>query len=432
MRRAARRACVIGRSDARRRPWRNPLGVSAPPLPPALCRSGEDATIRHGKPVCHGPHTQRRPLVSDAATRDRGPAQPDWARRVPQRAIRALYQSFGDGALDDDLLREVGWALWARARDVIAVSVSVRTGIVVCPTCGGQAQRLRRQRHHASPTPRHVQCERCGHSGEWRRIRDALRASPRCLSCLSPLRWCYAAQAVTCPECEATLPFTTYTRRLRARVALPCPVCSHRLRAPRVPIAPDDQSETRDRPEEILWCARCGTSHPWSLVRHHWRSAPICSCGAPMVEEDGVLVCGLCGKTWTRAQFSRVLARRRRGPCPRCGAAISRERDTVLCASCGGERPWSHFRRQWHGRSLLTGVGVPACERFVKHWQDRPTAMAGMLAIDAFVHELHYGPLAPLLVRGGRESVLSMLDDLAGVGRPQARGERGSRRGGCE
>jgi hypothetical protein len=36
-----------------------------------------------------------------------------------------------------------------------------------------------------------------------------------------------------------------------------------------------------------------------------------------------------------------------------------------------------------------------------------------MILIDGFVHALHDGPLAPLLVEGDRESVLALLDEIA-------------------
>lgn len=67
----------------------------------------------------------------------------------------------------------------------------------------------------------------------------------------------------------------------------------------------------------------------------------------------------------------------------------------------------------------MTGAGVPACERFVGRWSRAREPMEQMLAIDMFLHELHYGPLAPLLVDGGREAVLAMLDEFAGI-RPAA------------
>ena len=83
-----------------------------------------------------------------------------WARRVRPERVRALYRSEERGLLDSDLVSEVGWALWARARDVLEVSQIVQTGEVTCPQCGATARRRRRQ-VQAPEVSRTVQCEAC-------------------------------------------------------------------------------------------------------------------------------------------------------------------------------------------------------------------------------------------------------------------------------
>jgi hypothetical protein len=40
-----------------------------------------------------------------------------------------------------------------------------------------------------------------------------------------------------------------------------------------------------------------------------------------------------------------------------------------------------------------------------------------MILVDAFLHELHDGPLAPLFIAGGKESVAALLDELGGIRR---------------
>ncbi|HOS95061.1 MAG TPA: hypothetical protein PLQ54_17230, partial [Armatimonadota bacterium] len=170
------------------------------------------------------------------------------------------------------------------------------------------------------------------------------------------------------------------------------------------------------RTPEEAHCGQCGAVHEWLAVRAHWRSHPMCTCGARLESTRGTLACSACGRTWSAGQFAAILARRRTGPCPTCGARIARMPDVVRCGACGREFAWSRFRRAWQGRGLMTGAGVPACERFVSRWSRACGPMEQMLAIDMFLHELHYGPLAPLFVDGGRHAVLAMLDEFAGVG----------------
>ena len=96
---------------------------------------------------------------------------------------------------------------------------------------------------------------------------------------------------------------------------------------------------------------------------------------------------------------------------------MSREPDTVNCRQCGWEGPWSAFRRSWQGQGLLTGAGQPACERFVAEWPKCPDARSQMILVDAFLHELHDGPLAPLFIAGEKGSVAALLDELGGITR---------------
>lgn len=346
-----------------------------------------------------------------------GVGQRVWAKRVPQERVRALYRSESQGRLDDELVLEVGWALWARARDVAGVSQAASTGVVECPECGGAARRRRREREGPRTVGRQVRCEHCGHETMWHAVKDHLRAHPRCLTCWTPLEWEYGARKVTCPGCGAAWPFRNWRQRLRGRKRLPCPHCCEILRQPElVRLAEDglDPPEPEVGPEAVD-CPDCGTSHLWSDVRERWRQEPKCTCGAPLVDADRLLRCAECGKSWTRSRFARRLSRRRTAPCQSCGGTIRRERDLVHCPDCGWEGTWSRFRRAWHGQDLLTGYSVPACREFVERWPTCQDTRKQMILIDCFLHELHNGPLAPLFVSGGRQSVLALLDELAGV-----------------
>jgi hypothetical protein len=67
---------------------------------------------------------------------------PQWAPRVPQRAIQRLYESDAQGIYDEELIDEVAWALYARCRSFIQAVEAVR-GRAPCPVCGAVVE------HHA-------------------------------------------------------------------------------------------------------------------------------------------------------------------------------------------------------------------------------------------------------------------------------------------
>lgn len=60
---------------------------------------------------------------------------PAWARRVPQRKIRRLYETDAKGIYDGDLIDEVGYGLLARCESFIRAN-RARAGEVPCPECG--------------------------------------------------------------------------------------------------------------------------------------------------------------------------------------------------------------------------------------------------------------------------------------------------------
>jgi len=74
-------------------------------------------------------------------------------------------------------------------------------------------------------------------------------------------------------------------------------------------------------------------------------------------------------------------------------------------------------RRSWQGQRLLTGAGVPACRRFAEEWPACRDVAQQMIRVDAFLHELHTGPLAPLFIAARPETVLKLLDEIGGIRR---------------
>ena len=348
-------------------------------------------------------------------------AETGWADRVSPGRIRRLYHDESQGFLDPDVVLDVGWDLWARARDVARVSVAVHTGIVQCAQCGGAAQRTRSQGSQGAAPASPVHCTRCNHAASWRDLGDALRRRPRCLDCGAPLEWDYGEGGVACRKCATGLAFRDWRQRLRGRVWLPCPGCGQKVRKP---IGVERRSARAARanppPGETVTCPACNQAHPWRDVRGHWRREAKCACGGKLTDRGGELRCDSCGRATDRGRLTRRLSRRRTGPCPSCGKTIRRDADAVVCQRCGASKPWNAYRRAWQGQHLLTGAGVDACKEFVERWPQCRTPKAQVLLIDSLVHELHDGPLAPLFILGSKQSVAVLLDELAGR-RPGAR-----------
>ena len=82
-----------------------------------------------------------------------------WAPRVPQRDIRRLYELDARGIRDEELLDEVGWALWSRCESFIMATEATK-GRAKCPGCGATI------RHNWLPEEV-LLCSRCGWETTW-------------------------------------------------------------------------------------------------------------------------------------------------------------------------------------------------------------------------------------------------------------------------
>ena len=60
---------------------------------------------------------------------------PKWAPRLKKPLIERLYTSSSDGRLDDILVDEVGYGLYARCESMLEVTEYRRTGRLKCPLC---------------------------------------------------------------------------------------------------------------------------------------------------------------------------------------------------------------------------------------------------------------------------------------------------------
>jgi len=82
-----------------------------------------------------------------------------WAPRVQQHLIRRLYESDARGILDEDLLNEVGWGLYARCQSFIQ-AVEAAHGRATCPVCG-------RIVLHSHVPDEVLRCAHCGWEATW-------------------------------------------------------------------------------------------------------------------------------------------------------------------------------------------------------------------------------------------------------------------------
>jgi len=84
---------------------------------------------------------------------------PVWAHRLRKTQIEQLYQRAGRGLLDEELIDEVGFALYSRCKSMLQVMEAMR-GHPPCPNCGAAAQLDQR------PEP-FARCASCGWECPW-------------------------------------------------------------------------------------------------------------------------------------------------------------------------------------------------------------------------------------------------------------------------
>ena len=59
-----------------------------------------------------------------------------WSKRVPQELISRLYNQSVSGICDDELIDEVGWALYARCESIISATNGFEQKRLICINCG--------------------------------------------------------------------------------------------------------------------------------------------------------------------------------------------------------------------------------------------------------------------------------------------------------
>ena len=83
-----------------------------------------------------------------------------WAPRVPPGAIRRLYRAYAQGIVDEELLEEVAYGLYARCQSILTVKAA-KEGKVTCPCCGHVIVRERGGKDEP------IRCRECGWQATW-------------------------------------------------------------------------------------------------------------------------------------------------------------------------------------------------------------------------------------------------------------------------
>src|SRR5918999_6102159 len=87
-----------------------------------------------------------------------------WEPRVDPEKIRRLYESDARHILDEELLDEVAFALYARCESVLTVTEVICRGRMNCPRCA-RATDVGRRWEDA------IRCEACGWETNWEALR---------------------------------------------------------------------------------------------------------------------------------------------------------------------------------------------------------------------------------------------------------------------
>jgi len=93
---------------------------------------------------------------------------PKWAPKVPKAKIERLYRSDANGFLDEELVDEVGWALWSRCDSILQVT-EAHYGRVICPACSAE---IKHPKASTTPLPWRggeiLHCGECGWQLPWK------------------------------------------------------------------------------------------------------------------------------------------------------------------------------------------------------------------------------------------------------------------------
>jgi hypothetical protein len=96
-----------------------------------------------------------------------------WAPRVPMEWLLRLYEQDAKGIIDSELIDKVGYRLFERCRDCIAVSEAAH-GRVACPICRSKVD-VRGEHEN-----RTLRCFACGWASDWASFHKSWRHMELC------------------------------------------------------------------------------------------------------------------------------------------------------------------------------------------------------------------------------------------------------------
>jgi hypothetical protein len=83
-----------------------------------------------------------------------------WARRVSPAKIRRLYQTYASGIVDEELIDEIAYGLYARCESILTIR-EAKLGRVKCPCCERVIVRDRKPKNDP------IVCGGCGWATTW-------------------------------------------------------------------------------------------------------------------------------------------------------------------------------------------------------------------------------------------------------------------------
>jgi hypothetical protein len=94
---------------------------------------------------------------------------PQWAPRLRRARLRRLYDLDAQGIVDDELIEEVAWTLYARCQSILEATAAVQ-GRVTCPRC-----RVVIPRRQSAGREEVIACGACGWQTTWGRYHQSFQ-----------------------------------------------------------------------------------------------------------------------------------------------------------------------------------------------------------------------------------------------------------------
>lgn len=116
---------------------------------------------------------------------------PDWAPKIRRTQIEKFYRVSGLGIIDEEIIDDLGYSLYARCESVVQVHDAMN-GKVACPACETVVERDRGNMPvPCRPTPKaeeQLVCDTCGWACRWEDYRATFKGKHLYAGAMTP--WC--------------------------------------------------------------------------------------------------------------------------------------------------------------------------------------------------------------------------------------------------